>query len=600
MSESGHTFNYYAFISYSRRDIRAASFLHRKLEKFNYSVFTVEEECRPGDPKYLRKVFRDRTDLNYRDEDFRVGISRALKDSHYLIVVCSRHSRESVEVAYEIEEFLSQPGHTLKHVIPVILDGHVGKEDDPLPAMLRTDEILRRNLPVMMPEENETEKEAWENGLTGVIAAMTRIDRSQVHNRYLRNQKKRLFYWLQGSVTVLAGMIALTSWALHERNEAQEARARVEQEQKKTKALSDAGISYAEDIIFDFNERLLKLPNGTDIQFDLVNKSDVYLKVLEQHCGDDPYLWRTIGMAKDKLAFVYMNRGKVELAAGFYRQALDKFELLLKKNPDSDAHKALLINAYESLSTALMIGGEMEEAKGWLDKANPIREELLKKNPDSTELLWSELGSLHVEVRYYMVTYNWEKLMETCVKQLADAEKLLPKLTDKDKIHQAWGWMTYAYYAMGTYHMVQHDAPKVIEAYRKQLELAEKWYKEDSDEPDVIKTLVMAKLGIAMGLSLDEKTDEALSLLKEAEPLRERVLKLDPESMEMRISYIQSYATMGIAKNAANPPNKPKALMYLQKAKEMTQEALKISPNNRVLTQILGAIGVALMVLEEE
>ena len=41
-------FKYFAFISYSRKDSRAAAFLHKKLEKFRIPIKRVPEEMRRG------------------------------------------------------------------------------------------------------------------------------------------------------------------------------------------------------------------------------------------------------------------------------------------------------------------------------------------------------------------------------------------------------------------------------------------------------------------------------------------------------------------------------------------------------------------------
>ncbi len=97
--------NYYAFISYSRSDIRAAKFIQKGLENFNYTVFSIADEYKPQDSKYLRKVFRDRTDMGFNELDYRELLKKALDRSRYLIVICSPNARGSSPVQAEIEYF---------------------------------------------------------------------------------------------------------------------------------------------------------------------------------------------------------------------------------------------------------------------------------------------------------------------------------------------------------------------------------------------------------------------------------------------------------------------------------------------------------------
>ncbi|MBE6232893.1 MAG: TIR domain-containing protein [Bacteroidales bacterium] len=109
----------YAFISYSHKDEKIAKWLQRNLEAYRLPVGVVNEY---ENTRYLRPIFRDRTDLNSGklNEEIRVN----LESSKFLIVLCSRHSADSYWVNEEIKTFIRLG--QVDNVIPVIVGGDMG------------------------------------------------------------------------------------------------------------------------------------------------------------------------------------------------------------------------------------------------------------------------------------------------------------------------------------------------------------------------------------------------------------------------------------------------------------------------------------------
>ena len=108
--------HYNAFISYRHHpeDIRAATQIHRALERFHV-------------PKALRKkaklpmrLFRDKDELPITS-NLTGDIFEALGNSDYLIVICSVHTKESMWVQREIETFLQS--HSRDKVLTVLVNG---------------------------------------------------------------------------------------------------------------------------------------------------------------------------------------------------------------------------------------------------------------------------------------------------------------------------------------------------------------------------------------------------------------------------------------------------------------------------------------------
>ena len=108
--------HYNAFISYRHHpeDIRVASEIHRLLERFR-----LPKGLR-GKAREIERIFRDKEELpitsNLTDD-----ITAALRNSDFLIVICSEHTKESVWVQREIETFLQT--HSRTQVLTVLCSG---------------------------------------------------------------------------------------------------------------------------------------------------------------------------------------------------------------------------------------------------------------------------------------------------------------------------------------------------------------------------------------------------------------------------------------------------------------------------------------------
>ena len=230
------TFKYYAFISYSRKDSRAAAFLHRKLEKFRIPVKIVPEEARKGLGRFLRPVYRDKRDLEIGESSFTDNIKLALKTSRYLIVLCSPNSAQSIWVNQEVEYFLRTHELDFGKIVPVILSGVPDSGDaktECLCKRLQTEQIVKRNLPTMVPDDGESERIAWGAGVVGVLSYMLKVKRADikatVDAERIRYMKINMIIGL-----VFAGFFAiLAAWAVKAERNATRSRILVEEKNRR-------------------------------------------------------------------------------------------------------------------------------------------------------------------------------------------------------------------------------------------------------------------------------------------------------------------------------------------------------------------------------
>lgn len=105
LPEPEDEYKYWAFISYSHRDEEWARWLHKSLETYRVPKKIVGRETRLGAvPRRIFPVFRDRDELPGA-ADLGGKLKNALRQSRYLIVICSPHSAKSQWVNEEVKTF---------------------------------------------------------------------------------------------------------------------------------------------------------------------------------------------------------------------------------------------------------------------------------------------------------------------------------------------------------------------------------------------------------------------------------------------------------------------------------------------------------------
>lgn len=124
--------NYNAFISYRHSDLDmfVAKQVHKRLETFKVPRKVQKETG----IKKIERVFRDQEELPI-GSNLSDNISEALRNSEYLIVICSPRTPESYWVQTEIKTFFEM--HDRDHVLAVLIEG---EPEDSFPEALRFDE----------------------------------------------------------------------------------------------------------------------------------------------------------------------------------------------------------------------------------------------------------------------------------------------------------------------------------------------------------------------------------------------------------------------------------------------------------------------------
>lgn len=129
--EEQQEYQYYAFISYSHKDMKWARWLQKKLETYKLPSKLQENDTKRKDkknsPYLIQPVFRDETSIN-PGKTVDDALKSELEKSKYLIVICSPASSASSWVDREVERFVEMGRED--RIMPFIVEG-VPHSDDP-------------------------------------------------------------------------------------------------------------------------------------------------------------------------------------------------------------------------------------------------------------------------------------------------------------------------------------------------------------------------------------------------------------------------------------------------------------------------------------
>lgn len=183
----------FAFISYSHKNMFFAKWLQHKLESFKLPS-EIHNDIKSS--KYLRPVVRDLSDFNtgILNEE----ILEQLKQSKFLILICSKYSAQSKYVSAEAKAFVEM-GRLDRIIIIFVPKGGL-TEKDLLPQSLR--EYFEENPDKELLGLNRKTL-GREKVLIKVISKMLGVSFDSLWNRHLRQKRRRILCFSTASVFAL-------------------------------------------------------------------------------------------------------------------------------------------------------------------------------------------------------------------------------------------------------------------------------------------------------------------------------------------------------------------------------------------------------------
>lgn len=376
-----HSFRYWAFLSYSHEDSRAALRLHRALENYRVPRRLVGLESPFGPiPPRLRPIFRDRDELK---PGGRLGpdVENALERSRSLIVLCSPTAAGSPWVDAEITAFeAQQPEAPLFCVVVAGEPLAKAAADECLPPSLRARYAATPGMAQAAPIaiDLRPDGDGMRRAVQQIVAGLTGLPLDQLVQRDAHQRHVRMAWLSLALLAVIAALGTLTAFAYKARNEAQAQRAQAE--------------SLIEFMLVDLRKKLEPV-GGLDALGAVGNRALRYYDQQPLSSLDAESLGRR-ARALHLIGEIADRRGDTKDARAAFARARKSTEELLARAPDDPER---LFNHAQSVFWNGYIDWQYGDTAG-AEKAfveyGRLANKLSAKNPSNPDWL-AEVGYAH-------------------------------------------------------------------------------------------------------------------------------------------------------------------------------------------------------------
>ena len=366
---------YRAFISYSHKDERWGTRLHKRLETYRFPKKLIGKETPKGlVPDIMKPVFRDREELsagaNLGDE-----IEKRLRESENLVVLCSPNAARSKWVNEEILYFKRH--NDAGRIYALIIDGEPfsGGDDECFPEALRYEldadgELSTRQAEPLAADARE-EGDGPRIAQLKLLAGMAGLGLDDLLRRDLQRARRRVTLITVSALSAMLVMGSLTWAAIDARGEAE--------------ARKNDAEGLIEFMLTDLRDKLE--PVGRLDALDAVGQkaSDYYSQYNpERSAGDRSGRYARVlhflGSVQDKL-------GKDEDALKHFSDAFDVTQNSLESDPENPQRN------FEHAQSAYWVGfgmwqrGQHAEALPYFETYLEIAEKLQLLEPDKPRSL---------------------------------------------------------------------------------------------------------------------------------------------------------------------------------------------------------------------
>jgi len=500
---------YKAYISYSHRDDKWASWLHRVLESYRVPRKLVGTQTNVGKvPSRVNPVFRDRDDLSSAANLGGI-VAEALHNSENLIVVCSPNAASSHWVNEEIRQF-ARLGRA-DRIFCVIIDG------DPAGGGTASACFPEALAEVGMQEPLAADVRQWADGKhlskLKIVSGMLGLPLDQLRRRDLQ---KRQRLWAFTAVLVVAIAIMMIS-AITSQITAQQRR--------------DSGESL---VAYKLGE-LRTLLNVKDDPENLTrlqqwNPQDLE-KLISQAGTDKNALFDTAMQLREDGNTLYSN--------GAFTDALEKFQRSWALLAEYYRHDRSNQTAFFELGQAEFYIGQIFFDQGDLDNAEnafisyaEISRRLILLQPENADWVLemafalNNLGILHAKSAHYTPERHLQ-LMQSAL----EYNQIALVLDPTNEFYQSELGQSHAFLADAQ--MGVCDLEGAYQSRKRNVQLEFDILAKDNESTSKKIRLAWALSGLSTVESNLQRITEAIDDLEEAVRLLESALEAEPENKRL-------------------------------------------------------------------
>ena len=379
-------YKYRAFISYSHRDERWASWLHKSLETYRVPKRLVGKDSPHGVvPARFAPIFRDRDELATAT-NLGETLTRALQQSQFQIVICSMAAAKSRWVNEEILAF-KRLGRESR-IFCLLVDGEPGSSQ--VPGLQKPWSASRRRCctswtPTATSPRTRSEpiaadvrpnKDGKNDALLKLLAGMLGVGLDELKQREAHRRRQRLTLMLTATTIgmIVTSTLATTAWIARNEAKRQEARAQAEAEtaRQTTRFMVD---------LFKVSDPSEALGNTITAR-EILDKGAARINT---ELTDQPAIQATL---MDTMGSVYTSLGLYGQAVPLMQQALEKRRTLL------GPQHLEVAQSLNNLGEALTRTSNYTESERDLRQALAIRRAQLGNNSADVAVTLSSLAEV--------------------------------------------------------------------------------------------------------------------------------------------------------------------------------------------------------------
>lgn len=527
---------YWAFLSYSHVDQRWAAWLQRALETYAVPRRFVGRTTSAGPPapRRLRPVFRDLDELR-ADADLGERLQTALRQSAYLIVICSPAAASSAWVNEEVRQF--KAGNPTGRVLALIVAGEPFASDDPqladqecFPKALRvrvgadgalTNERIEPSAADLRPGHDSRRR-----ALLRLIAGMLSVDLDELVDRDGRRRHRQLLALSAVSVGVAASMCALAVATMLERNAAVTQRGRAE--------------GLIEFMIGDLRKTLE--PEGRLDALDAIGGHALDYYAAEPLSQLDADSLGRRARVLHLLGVIRQQRGDLAGALAFFGQAAASTGELLARYPNDPARIYDHAQSVEHLGEIALAQSDRKAALVQLERYRQLAERLVALQPAKQEW-WAEVEEANSNLGAVLLQ---EGRPDEALVRLGRASTVATRLVAKapashDRLYdlsQIDAWTADAEAARG-------DVASALAERQAESRIYSTLIAASPSDAQAIVALAscraeIAKINIAQG-----RTGEGVALLRQSAADIDRLIAAYPDNVTYKSNAAAIYAALG-------------------------------------------------------